>query len=101
MTTDTFNNIMACHTNLISTQFSFIVHSGTPCIIVYQYHYRIEGAIDKDTDIIVAPYAVLELVVTSTDAASLITNHMHMADFKYSAGKLLARTHPSMQFLVS
>ena len=58
MTTDTFNNIMACHTNLISTQFSFILHSGTLYITVYQCHYRIEGAINKDTDI-VAPYAVL------------------------------------------
>ena len=50
---------------------------------------------------VVAPYAVLELVVTSTQTrskASLITNHMHVADFNYSAGKLLARTHNKCEF---
>ena len=30
---------------------------------------------------------------SSRQQASLIANHMHVADFNYSAGKLLARTH--------
>ena len=60
--------------NIYTTLASFYTHAGLP-IELKEQSVRIQICI------IVAPYAVLELVVTSTDAASLITNHMHVADF--------------------